>query len=192
MVVGAYALWQRVRNKAFTVGARRAFGRLGPGSSLQLPIRLANPAHIEVGSDVLVFPGAILLSYLGGRIVLGDGSHLHERVTITAQSSVVLGERVMVSRNVHISDHDHRFDDPDVPIMDQGMRPSRPIVIGDGAWIGHGAVVLPGVRIGRNAVVGANAVVTRDVPDRSVAVGQPARVVRTVGEAPLGAAEVEA
>jgi len=78
---------------------------------------------------------------------------------------------------VYITDQNHGFADIARPISEQSM-PEQPVIIGAGSWLGHGTVVLPGSTIGRHVVVGANSVVTGDLPDFSVAVGAPARVVR--------------
>jgi acetyltransferase-like isoleucine patch superfamily enzyme len=83
------------------------------------------------------------------------------------------------ARNVYIADHSHAYDDVGVPVLAQGVTRVAPVEIEDGAWLGQNVVVGPGVRIGAGAVVGANSVVLSDVPDYSVAVGAPARVVRT-------------
>ena len=91
---------------------------------------------------------------------------------------------MLLARNVYIADHAHAFEDPSRPVLDQGVDDIRPIEIGDGAWLGQNVVVCPGVRIGRGAVVGANAVVRDDVPDFSLAVGVPARVVREFARVP--------
>jgi acetyltransferase-like isoleucine patch superfamily enzyme len=83
---------------------------------------------------------------------------------------------------VYVADHSHAFADTTRAVLDQGIDRVAPVEIGDGAWLGENVVVGPGVRIGRGAVVGANSVVLDDVPDHSVAVGAPARVVRTLVE----------
>ena len=78
---------------------------------------------------------------------------------------------------MYITDQNHGYEDVSRPISQQSQ-PERAVVIGDGSWLGYGAVVLPGVTIGKHVVIGANAVVTQDIPDYSVAVGSPARVIR--------------
>ena len=100
---------------------------------------------------------------------------------LSAVSSVRLGRDVLLARNVYISDHSHAYEDVTRPVHAQGVSKVLPVVIGDGAWLGQGVVVCPGVSIGRGAVVGAGSVVLQDVPDFSVAVGSPARVVRSFG-----------
>jgi acetyltransferase-like isoleucine patch superfamily enzyme len=78
---------------------------------------------------------------------------------------------------VHITDLNHGYDDVERPISVQ-HQPIDPVTIGAGSWLGHGTIVLPGSHIGRHVVVGANSVVTGDLPDFCVAVGAPARVIR--------------
>jgi acetyltransferase-like isoleucine patch superfamily enzyme len=89
-----------------------------------------------------------------------------------------------MARNVYVADHTHAFEDPSRAVLDQGVTRIAPVEICDGAWLGQNVVVGPGVRIGRGAVVGSNAVVLADVPDHSVAVGSPARVIRTFAAMP--------
>jgi acetyltransferase-like isoleucine patch superfamily enzyme len=108
---------------------------------------------------------------IGDRSLIGRGS------TVVGHTSIVIGDDVWTGHNVHITDMNHNYEDLNTPIGRQWMEP-EPVVIGDGAWLGHGTVVLPGARIGRHTVVGANSVVTGELPDRCVAVGAPAKVVR--------------
>lgn len=95
---------------------------------------------------------------------------------------ITIEDDVMLGSGVHIYVANHRFDNPDIPIIDQGHYPSMPVVLKRGCWIGAGTIVLPGVTVGQNAVVGAGSVVTRDVPSAAVVVGNPARVIRVIGE----------
>ena len=89
----------------------------------------------------------------------------------------MLGAHVLTANGVYISDNLHGYQDVTTPILRQPIRQNGMVEIGDGSWIGHNACIL-GVRIGRHCVVGANAVVTRDLPDYSVAVGAPAVIIR--------------
>lgn len=111
-------------------------------------------------------------------IRIGDRVSISGYCTITAISSVIVEESVLMARYVYISDHSHSVRDPDRPILAQGVTPPEPVLIKSGAWLGQSVVVCPGVTIGRNAVIGANSVVRHDVPDYCVAAGVPARLIR--------------
>ena len=108
---------------------------------------------------------------IGDRCSIGRGSHL------VAHRSVVIGDDVMTGPHCYVTDQNHVYADPEVPV---GLQwPSDdPVVIGAGSWLGAGAVILPGTRLGRNCVVGAGAVVRGDFPDHSVLAGVPAKVIR--------------
>ena len=87
-------------------------------------------------------------------------------------------DKVLTADRVFISDHGHQYEDPSRPIMDQGVVTRGPVVIGQGSWLGENVAVISS-RIGRHCVIGANSVVLNDIPDYSIAVGAPARVIRT-------------
>ncbi len=108
---------------------------------------------------------------IGMGCVFGYNNH------ITAVGSVSIGDQVLTANNVYISDNVHAYGDITQPIMHQPVLVKGKVTIGDGSWIGENACII-GACIGRNCVIGANAVVTRDVPDYSVAVGAPAVVIR--------------
>lgn len=114
----------------------------------------------------------------GGRITVGAKAIVGGGTTVNAYLDVTIGEGALIADDVHITDFDHRTDRLDVPIKDQGIV-TAPVRIGPDVWLGRGVTVLRGVDIGRGSVIGAHAVVTRDVPPYSVAVGAPARVVRS-------------
>lgn len=114
----------------------------------------------------------------GGRLTLGPKVVLGSRVTVNAHLDVAIGEGALFADDVHVIDMDHRTDRLDVPIRTQGIV-TAPVRIGADVWIGRGATVLRGVDVGRGSVIGAGAVVTGDVPPFSVAVGVPARPVRS-------------
>ncbi|MDZ4150151.1 acyltransferase [Methylicorpusculum sp.] len=95
-------------------------------------------------------------------------------------AGITLEDDVMLGAGVHIYVANHRFDDANMPIIEQGHYPSTPVVLKYGCWIGARCIILPGVTIGENAVVGAGSVVTKSIPPRMVAVGNPARVIRKI------------
>jgi acetyltransferase-like isoleucine patch superfamily enzyme len=182
--LGAYRLASRIRDKALNVGWRGAFAEFGSHSVLAAPVRIDGEQWISIGSGVYFGAGGYLqvIERDGehGRIEIGDGSSMTGGCTLSAAASVRVGRRVLMARNCYIADHRHAFDDAATAVLDQGVEQVAPVEIGDGAWLGHNVVVGPGVRIGRGAVVGANSVVLADVPDRAVAVGAPARVIRMI------------
>ncbi|EEF62375.1 transferase hexapeptide repeat containing protein [Pedosphaera parvula Ellin514] len=112
------------------------------------------------------------------KLVIGSHCGIGMGATISAARQVVLGEHVLLARNVYISDHAHAFEDITIPIMHQGINNIKPVSIGKHTWLGQNVVVLPGVTIGEHCVIGANSVVNSSIPDYSVAVGSPARVVK--------------
>jgi acetyltransferase-like isoleucine patch superfamily enzyme len=175
-----------VRDKTWSLLVGRAFAAFGKGSVISLPVKLAGIETISIGAGVYIGPASWLQSvpaYEGrAAISIGDGTSIAGGLVISAAQRVTLGCNVLLAKNVYISDHIHAYDQPDVPIMAQGVTRVASVRIGDGAWLGQGVVVVPGVSIGRGSVIGANSVVTTDVPDRCLAVGAPAVVVRSLDE----------
>lgn len=166
--------------------AGRRFGAFGQGSIICFPANtIFNEHYIHIGSQTMIgpnitlsagmAPGQVCLSdpvvRIGDRCLIGKGSG------IVGHFGITIGDDVWTGHHVYITDQNHGYEDVTLPISRQTM-PEREVVIGDGSWIGHGSVVLPGARIGRHVAIGANSVVTGDIPDFSVAVGSPARVVR--------------
>jgi acetyltransferase-like isoleucine patch superfamily enzyme len=139
------------------------------------------PDGIHLGDDTFIMHGSILhvfnfrdLPHAG--ITIGRKCFIGELNVIRGQGGVTLGDKVYTGPFVQILAVNHVYDDPDTPIMDQGIT-ARGIVIEDDVWLAASVIVLDGVRIGHGSVVGAGAVVTTDLPPYSVAVGSPARVI---------------
>ncbi len=162
------------------------FGSFGAGSCIDFPpATLQNVESIHIGRDTLVGRQATLSAGygVGGPqlpdrvLVIGDRCMLGARLSITAHEYVEVGDWVYCGQGVFITDASHGYQDPERPIGEQ-FGSHQPVVIGSGSWIGHGAVVLPGTRLGRNVVVAAGAVVRGEVEDHAVVAGNPARVVR--------------
>jgi acetyltransferase-like isoleucine patch superfamily enzyme len=181
--LAVYRLARRTWAKAFSLLAGGGFARFGARSVIEPPVRLMGESRIAIGSDVYIGSDSWLQVLGPGHespaIVIGDGTSIAGHCVLSARTSIRLGRRVLLARSVYIADHQHAFEDTGRAVLDQGVERVAPIEIADGAWLGQNVVVGPGVRIGRGAVVGANSVVLEDVPDHSVAVGAPARVVRS-------------
>lgn len=168
----------------------RRFGAFGDGSVICFPhTTIMNERFIRIGSGTLIGPGiALSAGMVPGQecasdpvVTIGDRCLIGRGTGIVGHLCIEIGDDVWTGHHVYITDQNHAYDDPDLPISRQ-VQPERPVRIGAGSWLGHGAVVLPGAQIGRNVVIGANSVVTGTIPDHSVAVGAPARVIRRIGE----------
>src|SRR3954469_192534 len=132
---------------------------------------------IRIGNGVFIGRNTIL-SCKNGDIELADGVNIGFNCEIFSASRVTIGARTLLAAYTYVIGGDHDFSDPSLAVLDQ-PRVSAGVAIGDGVWIGAGAKILDGVSIGPRAVVGAAAVVREDVPDGSIAVGIPARIVGT-------------
>lgn len=114
---------------------------------------------------------------IGNRVVIRPGTMLFADPRVNG-AGIVIDDDVLIGSGVHLNCANHRYDNPDVPIIDQGHYESKQITLKSGCWIGANTVILPGVTVGHNAVVGAGSVVTRDISDRVVAAGNPAQIIK--------------
>jgi acetyltransferase-like isoleucine patch superfamily enzyme len=163
---------------------RPFFGHLGRRSRIISPMLLRNPHNIYVGHHVQIRNGARLETVtqrcgvaFEPKVTIGNYTAIEQGFHLTCAERVEIGNHVSITEYVGIFDIWHPYEDTGVPIMDQPLKTS-PVRIGDGSFIGFGAVIQPGVTIGRNCLVGANSVVTKSIPDFCVAVGIPAKVIR--------------
>lgn len=143
--------------------------------------RIVNYGVMRIGNDVRISSHVVpveLSAGEGGELIIGSGVHINYGVSIGATKSVHIGDRVRIGPYTRIVDSD--FHD----IYNRALpgKPS-PVVIGNDVWIGMNAVILPGVHVGRAAVIGTGAVVTKDVPDFAVVGGVPAKVLRMLDPA---------
>jgi acetyltransferase-like isoleucine patch superfamily enzyme len=140
--------------------------------------------RLELGPQVLFEPHVWITMPGAARLRIGGGSFLNLGVMVAAAELVEIGEHCMFANGCFISDATHRFDDPRVPVPWQGFATKGPTRIGDNVWCGAHVVVTTGVSIGERCVIGANSVVTEDIPPFSVAAGAPARVLRRIDYRP--------
>jgi acetyltransferase-like isoleucine patch superfamily enzyme len=149
------------------------------------PTTILNQEHISIGAHTMIGPHvALSVGMVEGQEVLdtpvvriGDRCLIGRGSGIVAHYKITIGDDVWTGHHVYITDQNHGYEDLSVPISRQSA-PEKEVRIGNRSWIGHGSVILPGVTIGHHVVVGANSVVTRDIPDYCVAVGAPARVIK--------------
>ncbi len=129
--------------------------------------------NIKLGADLLLYRDLYLETQDAGRIEIGDGSVIARGTYIVSYAAVKIGEGAMISDHVCIRDANHNYGDG--ALVRHSGHTAVPISIGRNVWIGRGSAILPGVTIGDHAVVGANSVVTHDVPAHAVVGGAPAR-----------------
>jgi len=115
-----------------------------------------------------------------GKLTIGAGTYVNRYTIFDAHNELRIGRRVMIGPHCYFTDADHGTE-PGSSVQSQPMW-HAPLIVEDEAWIGAHVTLLPGVRVGKGAIIGAGSVVTRDVPANAVAMGVPARVVRNRGE----------
>lgn len=164
----------------------RDFGSFGEASLINHPVAtLFGAGNMHIGAETLIGRNATLATGYGPddthtpvrALVIGDRCIIGAGAVVTAHESVEIGDDVWFGNLVFVSDAGHGYQDTETPIGRQ-LGSADPVSIGSGSWIGHGAIILPGARIGRQVVIGAGSVVRGIIPDHSVAVGVPATVVR--------------
>jgi acetyltransferase-like isoleucine patch superfamily enzyme len=136
--------------------------------------------RLSIGPQAHFESGVWLTCPRPGRITIGSGSFLNMGVMVAALDHVQIGEHCMFANGCFITDADHRFDDPEVPVPWQGFTSKGPTTIEDNVWCGVNVAIGSGVTIGERSVIGANSVVTSNIPAFSVAAGSPARVIKQI------------
>jgi acetyltransferase-like isoleucine patch superfamily enzyme len=168
----------------------RSFHSFGAGSMIAFPPTVIfGEGRIEIGEGTTVGPLASLsagmpvhASLRGDPIItIGDRCVLGKGIGIVGHERIEIGDDIWTGHYIYITDQNHGYEDLDLPIGTQ-MWKNDPVSIGSGSWLGHGAIVLPGSRIGKHCVVAAGAVVAGlEVPDYSIVAGVPARIVKHIG-----------
>lgn len=181
---------------------RFIFSRIGSSVYIQDGVEFISTNSIEIGNGAYIFKGVRIdgKGHENNRIYLENGVILERNVVLGALNNtcihigqdtfigpsaciagpgdIKIGKHCLIAAHTGIYANNHNFTDPKKPIKYQGIT-CKGIVIEDDCWLGHGVKVLDGVTIGRGSVIGAGAVVTKDIPPFSVAVGVPARVIKS-------------
>jgi acetyltransferase-like isoleucine patch superfamily enzyme len=155
---------------------------LGKYSYIHLPLKIEGSKHIYISEKVRInyktwlaaqpLPKTDVCSLeIGEGTVIGHFNHIY------CTKSIKIGKYVLTADKVYISDNLHGYSDITVPILKQAVIQNREVEIGEGSWLGESVCIL-GAKIGRNCVIGANSVVTHDIPDYCVAVGAPAKIIK--------------
>lgn len=137
---------------------KKMFGKIGEGCYIEPPLRA---------------------NWAGKHVFLGNGVYANFNLTLVDDGNIFVGDKVMFGPNVTIATANH----PILPALrEKALQYNKDVHIGNNVWIGAGVIIVPGITIGDNSVIGAGSVVTRDVPANVVAVGNPCRVLREIGE----------
>jgi acetyltransferase-like isoleucine patch superfamily enzyme len=136
-----------------------------------------NGGNIIIGKRTHIHPYAILQTH-GGNITLGNDCTVNPFTVLYGHGNLNIGDGVRIAAHCVIIPAQHRFNELDKPMHEQGIS-SEGIIIEDNVWIGANCTILDGVRIGKNSVIGAGSVVTKSIPHDSIAVGVPAHVLRS-------------
>lgn len=187
-----------LRYLEYYAGIRRYFNtgyyekslkHIGNNSTIDYPCRLVCTGDISIGKNVSIAKRSVITAwrtseYQSSEIIIGDDASIGEDFHITAINKIVIGNQVLFGKKITISDNSHGRNDS---ITELSLHPSNrklyskgPVIIKDRVWIGDKATILPGVTIGENAIIGANSVVTKDVPANSVCAGNPAKIIKII------------
>ena len=166
----------------------------GINSNIRGPYTIMNPQYISIGDNFRALHNLRIEAWdrfgddsFKPEIVIGDNVIVNSDVHIGCINRVEIGNNVLMASRIYISDTSHGEISPEALKLPPRLRPlvsKGPVIIEDNVWIGEGACVMPGVRVGLNAIIGANSVVTRDVPRNAVVAGAPARIVKMLDDAP--------
>ena len=161
---------------------RMKFCSFGFHSRIDSPLRIDGGTNIEIGNNVTIqyktWLGALPLTGSDkAELIIEDGSIIGNFNHIFATKSIIIHKKVLTADKVFVSDNLHGFKDVDIPILDQPIVQNGTVEIGEGSWLGENVCVI-GANIGKHCVIGANSVVTKDIPDYCVAVGAPAKVIK--------------
>lgn len=170
-----YKLWLYSRYK-------RRFKSIGRSVFINQPLKIDGYRNIIIGENVIInyktWLAALPLTGNDGCFLqIGDGTCIGNFNHIYATKKVIIGKHVLTADKVYISDNLHGYENIQLPVMKQPIRQIGEVNIGDGSWLGENVCIL-GVTIGKNCVIGANAVVTKNIPDYCVAVGNPAKIIK--------------
>lgn len=161
---------------------RLRFAAFGWRSVVRSPLQLDNPWNIRIGRRVRVnrfcwLAAMPLCDNPHPVLEFGDGCVVGNFCHIYATSKISFGKNVLLADHVYVSDNQHAYENPDMPVLFQKIRQMSEVEIGDDSWLGENVCVM-GAKIGKHCVIGANSVVTHDIPDFCVAAGVPAKVIR--------------
>ena len=176
-------LAKKIKNRMRQFMDNLSYGSFGRDSRIIKPMRILGKRRIYIGNGVTILNLARIETLyawgdveLKGKLTIGDNTSFEQCCHVIAAKNITIGKGCVFSAFVYISDCSHGYN-PNEGIMESDLN-IKPVRIGDHCFVGIGSSILPGVTIGNNVVIGANSVVTKDIPDNSMAVGCPARMIK--------------
>lgn len=177
-----YKFFRRLSSIFYCIRYKNCFSFLGKDVRIYSPLKIQGNKSIVIGNKARLGEGIWLASIshdsrssslvIGDNVLIGHYNHIYCTLNIVIENDVLIADKV------YISDNSHSFEDINVPIWQQQIKQLKGVVIGEGSWIGENVCII-GASVGKHCVIGANAVVTKDIPDYSVAVGAPAQVIKS-------------
>ncbi len=173
-----------IKRKIYPFFFKRKWGKCGRNSCIIKPLLISGKKSIIIGNNVLIREDARIETIFrwknesfSPKLIIEDDTCIEERVHIVCANRVIIGKGSTLSCDIMISDNEHGSVDINRSVLEQKLIVDE-VIIGENCFIGAGAKILSGVHIGKHCVVGANSVVTKDIPDYSIAVGVPAKVIK--------------
>ncbi len=160
-----FSHWKLYFKKSMKKLCKEKFAYFGENSEFRAGAFADACSKIYIGNNVIIRPNSIIFAEPSGE-----------------QGKIFIEDNCLLGSGVHIYASNHSFNNPDVDIFYQGQQEGKDVKLMKGCWIGANSIILPGVVIGKNCVIGAGSVVTNSIPDFCVAVGNPARVIKKIGE----------
>lgn len=173
---------RRIKSEILCLLYRIQFLSIGNDCRIYSPLKICGKSNIKLGNNVTIEFNTWLaaIPLVRGRkciLEIGDGTKIGHFNHIYATKKICIGKKVLTADKVYISDNLHGYEDINKPIIDQPIKQLKEVIIDDGTWIGENVCVI-GAKVGKNCVIGANSVVTKDIPDYCIAVGAPAKIIK--------------
>lgn len=150
---------------------------LGENVIFEEGVMIFHPENIAIGKNVYIGHRTILKGYYKNLLTIGDNTWIGQCCFFHSAGGIEIGKAVGIGPNVQIITSAHQETDPEKPVLYEPLS-FKKVILKDGCDIGVGSIILPGVTVGEGAIIGAGSVVTKDIPDRAVAAGVPARIIR--------------
>ena len=175
--------FKKIYDKVFTLLYKSSFRKLGEKSTLCMPISINGAKFMTIESGVYIKSNSWLLAIDNqensniDKLTIGAKTYIGRNAHIVALKGVHISKNVLISDNVYLADNYHHFENGNTPYKNQGVGFKKEVLVGEGSWLGENVCVIS-AQIGKQCIIGANSVVTKDIPDYSMAVGSPAKVIK--------------